>query len=1312
MQLKNFTPINFFGSKRLWSGLFLMFFVVFYGYGQCSMSCDDEIQVSLNNECEAEITYRMILRDPDNSDICSPNGPSAYIVVIMDEEGVEIPSSPIITCEHVGRTLLVKVKHWYSGNSCWSKVVVEDKIAPRITCEPVELWCNENTAPVSEGGSAPNPILMDLCADDCGAVAFEYEDKTVLNACGDEGYLNGIVGTIYRTWKACDEEGNCSTCVQTITLRGVDLSKINLPPNYIGENAFSCTDFDPEDLSATGYPSLHELVIQEDICRIHIFHKDHIIPDCEGGYVIHRKWTLLNTCTDETLEHVQVIEVADQTAPVIICNDDNLEVMATATLTPFSCLATVMIPSATITDDCSSPENIHVITKIYGTDSETGQKKVVARVEDANGGFMQELEYGTYEIYYQATDACGNISNNLDDPCIIEVEDDIPPTPVCNALTKLSLDREGKGIIYAGSFDNGSYDNCCIESFQVRRMDIDSSEFMNYVEFDCEDTQIDGPLMVVLQVTDCYGNSAICMIEVLIDDKTPPTIISCADPISIACKTNLSLADIRDSLLTPPMAEDDCIGGLTYQAMLKEDFRNDCGVGAVIYTWEVYDAAGNGPATCDQLVAFVDETPVTINFPADFLDTTCVTSVDELTPDRTGNIEIIGNDCETVEFFYDDSPVHGNDPSCMTFYRTWLARNICTDSIYEHVQMISVKDVEAPILNCNGEFFDICLDGGACSRSFAIEGVVATDCSNEVNITAKWTFTPADICTGEITTGTIEDAGDGFMGPEVGPGQLWVDFYATDACGNQSVCRRDYTVKDCQAPEIICIPGLTLNVDDEGIVEVWANDFHSEIIDNCDDCDGTDYIFSFSQDTSETVRFYGCSDLGVKTAQIWITDASGNQNFCPVTFVIKGADICAGLGQDTTMNEEPGGMAGIAGKIFKEEGEAVEAVEVIAENHLSEMMDMHLTDNSGTYAFEFQRSANVVINPKKEEDVLNGVTTFDILQLRRHILGFAELDSPYKMIAADVNRSNSITTADIVALRKVILQVDETFKNNTSWRFIQADHTFTDPSNPFSEAIPEYATVPELTEATNVDFVAVKIGDLNGNAIGQKSLNPMAQSRNRPQISVTTRDRQIKKNTIETITFNLAKTDIQALQMTLNFDPALVELVDIPAMGAIRKANFGTRFLSRGALTMSWEAPTNINESMSFQLKVKTNRTVAVSELFTINSAFTPAEAYDGLGKVYQVGLVFLDNKYDYALFQNQPNPFKQTTTIRFSLPAKSQGKLTILDNTGRTLKSIEQTFEKGINEVELIDLDQKGLLFYQLETAFGIQTQKMLRVE
>ncbi len=1305
MPSKMTTLFNLIHWKKYFSLVFFAFAFAFTSYGQCSMSCDDEIQVSLNNECEAEVTYRMILRDPDNSDLCSPNGPQAYKVVVMDEEGVEIPTSPIITCEYTGRTLLVKVKHWYSGNSCWSKVVVEDKNAPLLACESVDLWCTQNAAPVSEGGVVPVPSMVDACAESCQTLTLTYTDTdSIFYACED--IENGVVGTIDRTWTACDNLGNCRTCVQRITIKTPSFEEIEVPANI----TLSCGDCDPTDLGCTGIPTINGGSLDNSLCNLQIDYTDAITNMvCEGSYTIERSWAIQNTCTEATHHYTQLIEIVDQTPPVITCVD-GATVVATPHQTPNSCLANVIIPGATITDNCSSIENISTITKVYKID-ETGKKWLMKREEDANGGFALDLELGHYEVYYQATDACGNVVNNLDNACSFTILDNIPPTPVCNALTKLSLDQDGKGLIYAQSFDNGSYDNCCVESYAVRRLDVEGSVFTDYVEFTCEDAGNEA-VMVLLEITDCNGNKAVCTINILIEGGTPPTIVSCADNITVSCSQGLSLEEISSTLLTAPTTTQECGGGTAVaEVALKQDYRNECGVGAVIFEWSVSNGAGVGAETCEQLVSFIDDTPISVIFPPDFVGDACANSMEEMTQEVTGIVLIEGADCETIEVLHSDSEIEG-DGSCMRFTRTWVVTNLCGDNeTFEHVQVIELRDNAAPVIECNGEFFDICLDGGECSRSFVVDGINVTDCS-EVTVRAEWKFTPADVCQGEALTGTIETAQFGFATQAFGPGQLWVDFYATDACGNESACtRRDYTIKDCEAPEVICLPGLTLNLDATGEVEVWANDFHSEIIDNCEDCYGEEYIFSFSQDTSETVRFYGCADLGVKTAQVWITDAYGNQNFCPVTFVIKGEDVCADLGQDTIATPPPSGMAGISGTIYLEGRQTIEAVSVMAENHLAEMMDEQTTDESGTYAFEFQRSSNVVINPNKNDDILNGVTTYDILQLRKHILGYEELDSPYKLIAADINHNNAITTADIVALRKAILQVNRTFENNTSWRFIKADHVFADPKNPFAEEMPEYATISELTQEMQVDFIGIKVGDLNGNAKGKRSLmENTAQARNTKRIAFEVVEKQIAANTVETINFTLTQKDIQALQLTVNFDPSLVDIIEIPVTNQVSTENFGTKFLQRGALTMSWDAPTNTNEFLHFTLKVKAKRTTAVSELFTINSTITPAVAYDGQGDAYGVDLAISANKYDYELLQNQPNPFKQATTIRFTLPAKSQGKLTILDSTGRTLKSIEQSFEKGINEVEVRDLQQMGLLYYQLKTDFGIRTQKMIR--
>ena len=76
----------------------------------------------------------------------------------------------------------------------------------------------------------------------------------------------------------------------------------------------------------------------------------------------------------------------------------------------------------------------------------------------------------------------------------------------------------------------------------------------------------------------------------------------------------------------------------------------------------------------------------------------------------------------------------------------------------------------------------------------------------------------------------------------------------------------------------------------------------------------------------------------------------------------------------------------------------------------------------------------------------------------------SKLASMASMIAADANNSGSVTTLDLVAIRRVILQIDDNFQNNTSWRFVDADYVFPSPTNPWSNGF------PELINMNNVDL--------------------------------------------------------------------------------------------------------------------------------------------------------------------------------------------------------------------------------------------------
>ncbi len=125
-----------------------------------------------------------------------------------------------------------------------------------------------------------------------------------------------------------------------------------------------------------------------------------------------------------------------------------------------------------------------------------------------------------------------------------------------------------------------------------------------------------------------------------------------------------------------------------------------------------------------------------------------------------------------------------------------------------------------------------------------------------------------------------------------------------------------------------------------------------------------------------------------------------------------------------------------------------------------------------------KEAATWTVAPHKNDEWLCGVTTYDLVLIQRHILQVQPLDSPYKLIAADANNDGLVTTFDVAKLRKLILHMIEELPENTSWRFVDASYVFPDPANPWSVSFPESVEVTQLP-AQDVDFVAVKVGDVN-----------------------------------------------------------------------------------------------------------------------------------------------------------------------------------------------------------------------------------------
>ncbi len=200
--------------------------------------------------------------------------------------------------------------------------------------------------------------------------------------------------------------------------------------------------------------------------------------------------------------------------------------------------------------------------------------------------------------------------------------------------------------------------------------------------------------------------------------------------------------------------------------------------------------------------------------------------------------------------------------------------------------------------------------------------------------------------------------------------------------------------------------------------------------------------------------------------------------------------ICAPIATNSsaTFCFQPKGP--IEGLVAKENGSGVENVDVNflylpsgdpLPNCTASLETAPAGAECGYYHFCSDCVGGYDVRPSKVDGAVCGVTTYDMVLISRHILGIALLDSPYKMIAADVNDSHTISTLDLVDIQRLILLLYEDFPNNTSWRFVDALYDFPDPTNPWAEVFPEnvYVNPYDATQAYSVDFVAIKVGDVD-----------------------------------------------------------------------------------------------------------------------------------------------------------------------------------------------------------------------------------------
>ncbi len=400
----------------------------------------------------------------------------------------------------------------------------------------------------------------------------------------------------------------------------------------------------------------------------------------------------------------------------------------------------------------------------------------------------------------------------------------------------------------------------------------------------------------------------------------------------------------------------------------------------------------------------------------------------------------------------------------------------------------------------------------------------------------------------------------------------------------------------------------------------------------------------------------------------------------------------------------------IDGLILTEYGGEISRVEIKLQGTSNRTS---LSNLRGSYSFpDLSADGDFNITPFRDDDHRNGVSTRDIVIVEKHILSEKVLDSPYKYVAADVDRSGAVAVLDLVLMRRVILALDRRFPNNTAWRFVDAAFPLKNES--LRTGFPDTIQVNKLKNAVRADFIGVKTGDVTGDASAQLRSSGIPEPG--PPLSLQVVLEQNPTTGLLSCTLPsapLLRHQVQSIQFTLAFDPHALALEQID-YGVFQPDHMGV-FAVDGLLTLSWNGSIKeLQQSPAlFTLRFRPKNPGDTSPWLRLVSAPASVEVVNTLGQSLPLDLDYLDALKDLILAQNRPNPFSTATTIAFYLPAPALASLSIYNAAGQLVQRIEGNYPAGWQEVYL---DRRSLAAgwysYTLATAYGVATKKMIVID
>ena len=669
-------------------------------------------------------------------------------------------------CTNVGANTVTLTVTDVNGNSATNTAIVtiEDNIAPSLVTQDITVQLD------ASGNASITPAQIDNgSSDNCGIQSMSL-DTTSFDC--------STIGTNTVTLTVTDVNGNSNSNTAIITVED------NITSSVVTQDI-------TVQLDASGNVSITPAQIDNgssDNCGIQSMSLDVTSFDCTnvGANTVTLTVTDVNGNSDI---NTAIVTVEDKILPTVVTQDITVQLDASGNAS----IIPAQIDNGSL-DNCGIQSMSLDVTSFDCTN--IGANTVILTVTDVNG----------------------NSATNI---AIVTVEDTVASSVVTQNIT-VQLDASGNGSITPAQIDNGSSDNCSIQSMSL-----------DVTSFDCTNV---GTNTVTLTVTDVNSNSATNTAIVIVEDRITPSVITQDITVQLDTSGNASITSAQ----IDNGSSDNC----SIQSMSLDTTSFDCtNVGVNTVTLTITDVNGNS-ATNTAIVTVVDNvTPIVITqditVQLDASGNTSITpaQIDNGSSDNCGiqsmSLDVTSFDCTNV------------GTNTVTLTVTDVNGNSDTNTA-----IVTVEDTIAP-------------------------SVVAQDITVQLDASGSASITPAQIDNGSSDTCGIQSMSldvTSFDCTHVGTNT--VTLTVTDVNGNSATNTAIVTVEDSIQPIVVC-QDITIQLDATGNATITPADIDNGSNDAC----GVVLTLNKTQ--------FSLTDVGVNTITLTATDSSGNMSSCDALITVE-----------------------------------------------------------------------------------------------------------------------------------------------------------------------------------------------------------------------------------------------------------------------------------------------------------------------------------------------------------------------------------------------------------------------------------------